>query len=121
MSSRLKISRRLNWWGNLLCRRAGWTSCKWSCYCDVKLAAEPSLVDAELDWQENSGQLIVWHGITAIRCSICRGKLLVNNDRKRWSLELAVCRFSFEWPMGVKVDNWQAGLENALVSGRLVC
>ncbi len=40
-------------------------------------------------------------------------------DRKRWSLELAVCRFSFSGRLGVKVDNWQAGLENALVSGRL--
>ncbi len=78
-------------------------------------------MDAELDWQENSGQLLCWHGITAIRCSICRGKLLATIDRKRWSLELAVCRFSFEGRLGVKVDNWQAGLENALVRDDLVC
>lgn len=85
----------------------------------LNLPQEPSLVDAELDWQENSGQLIVLardngDPLLDLPWQITRQQLTVSDGR--WSLLYAGFPLSTDC---VKVDNWQAGLENALVSGRL--
>ncbi|HAW0234970.1 TPA: YdbH family protein [Escherichia coli] len=86
----------------------------------LNLPQEPSLVDAELDWQENSGQLIVLardngDPLLDLPWQITRQQLTVSDGRWSWSY----AGFPLSGRLGVKVDNWQAGLENALVSGRL--
>lgn len=86
----------------------------------LNLPQEPSLVDAELDWQENSGQLIVLardngDPLLDLPWQITRQQLTVSDGRWSWPY----AGFPLSGRLGVKVDNWQAGLENALVSGRL--
>ena len=86
----------------------------------LNLPQEPSLVDAELDWQENSGQLIVMardngDPLLDLPWEITRQQLTVSDGRWSWPY----AGFPLSGRLGVKVDNWQAGLENALVSGRL--
>ncbi|ONG16363.1 hypothetical protein BWR13_06555, partial [Escherichia coli] len=46
---------------------------------------------------------------------ITRQQLTVSDGRWSWPY----AGFPLSGRLGVKVDNWQAGLENALVSGRL--
>ncbi len=86
----------------------------------LNLPQEPSLVDAELDWQENSGQLIVLardngDPLLDLPWQITRQQLTVSDGRWSWPY----AGFPLSGRLGVKVDNWQAGLENALISGRL--
>ncbi|MGU0015607.1 intermembrane phospholipid transport protein YdbH family protein [Escherichia coli] len=126
-----QISRRLNWWGNLLCRLVpGWTSCKLDVQATatLNLPQEPSLVDAELDWQENSGQSIGLardNGSSVARTAVANYSSTI--QRKRWSLELAVCRFSFQWPTGRQSRQsgrqgsttlWSADDSGALTQGK---
>ncbi len=86
----------------------------------LNLPQEPSLVDAELDWQENSGQLIVLardngDPLLDLPWQITRQQLTVSDGRWSWPY----AGFPLSGRLGVKADNWQAGLENALISGRL--
>ncbi|MEX0532491.1 YdbH family protein [Raoultella terrigena] len=81
---------------------------------------EPGLVDAELEWQKNRGQLLVtprgevqpmldlpWE-ITPERIAISDG---------RWSTEYA--GYPLSGRVALSVDDWQQGTENMQVSGRL--
>ncbi|MDM2842862.1 YdbH family protein [Citrobacter portucalensis] len=86
----------------------------------LSLPQEPTLVDAELEWQENSGQLIVMARDNAdplldLPWEITRQQLTISDGRWNWPYQ----GFPLSGRMGIKVENWQAGLENAVVSGRL--
>ncbi|BBU84018.1 hypothetical protein EIMP300_54180 [Escherichia coli] len=68
----------------------------------LNLPQEPSLVDAELDWQENSGQLIVLardngDPLLDLPWQITRQQLTVSDGR--WSWPYAGFQI-FEWPTG---------------------
>lgn len=86
----------------------------------LNLPQEPTLVDAELEWQENSGQLIVMARDSAdplldLPWEITRQQLTISDGRWNWPYQ----GFPLSGRLGMKVENWQAGLENAVVSGRL--
>lgn len=66
----------------------------------LNLPQEPSLVDAELDWQENSGQLIVLardngDPLLDLPWQITRQQLTVSDGR--WSLLYAGFPLSTDW------------------------
>ncbi|MBT9405090.1 intermembrane phospholipid transport protein YdbH family protein, partial [Salmonella enterica] len=86
----------------------------------LSLPQEPTLVDAELEWQQNSGQLIVMARDNAdplldLPWEITRQQLTISDGRWNWPYQ----GFPLSGRLGMKVENWQAGLENAVVSGRL--
>lgn len=85
-----------------------------------ELPQQPDPVDAELEWRENAGQLVV-------RTHDDRAPLL----DLPWTLtadQLAISDGRWSWPdqnvpasgrLGLKVENWQQGLEAAQITGRL--
>lgn len=86
----------------------------------LSLPQEPTLVDAELEWRENSGQLIVMARDNAdplldLPWEITRQRLRVSDGRWNWPYQ----GFPLSGRLGLNVENWQAGVENAVVSGRL--
>lgn len=86
----------------------------------LNLPQEPTLVDADLEWRENSGQLIVMarddgEPLLDLPWEITHQQLTVSDGRWNWPYQ----GFPLSGRLGLKVDNWQAGLENAVVKGRL--
>ena len=85
-----------------------------------ELPQQPDPVDAELEWRENAGQLVV-------RTRDDRAPLL----DLPWTLtaeQLTISDGRWSWPyqnvpasgrLGLKVENWQQGLDAAQISGRL--
>ncbi|MDY1035594.1 YdbH family protein [Lelliottia sp. CFBP8978] len=79
-----------------------------------------ALVDAELDWQENRGQLVVMSRddpdpLLDLPWQLTADQLTVSDGR--WNAALSGLPLSGR--VGVKVENWQQGLEQATISGRL--
>lgn len=86
----------------------------------LSLPQEPSLVDAEIDWQDNAGQLVVMardnpDPLLDLPWEVTRQQFTISDGRWAWPYQ----GFPLSGRMGLKIENWQAGPENALVSGRL--
>ena len=86
----------------------------------LSLPQEPSLVGAELEWRENAGQLIVMARDNAdplldLPWELTRQQLTISDGRWSWPYQ----GFPLSGRLGVKVDNWQEGIEKAAISGRL--
>ncbi|RAU37757.1 YdbH family protein [Enterobacter sp. ECC-175] len=79
-----------------------------------------SLVDADLDWQENQGQLVVMardnpDPLLDLPWTITSQQLNISDGRWSWALP----GMPLSGRVGLKIDNWQQGLEKATLSGRL--
>ncbi|WP_253384600.1 YdbH family protein [unidentified bacterial endosymbiont] len=85
-----------------------------------KVPALSSLVDAELEWQENQGQLVVMardnpDPLLDLPWQITRQELTISDGRWHWDRS----GMPLSGRVGLRVDNWQLGLEKATVTGRL--
>ena len=79
-----------------------------------------SLVDADLDWQENQGQLLVMardnpDPLLDLPWQITAQQLNISDGRWNWNLS----GMPMSGRVGLRVDNWQQGLEKATFTGRL--
>ncbi|MGT8855882.1 YdbH family protein [Enterobacter sp. 186315] len=79
-----------------------------------------SLVDADLDWQENQGQLLVIarnnpDPLLDLPWQLTRERFTISDGRWNWQLS----GMPLSGRVGLKVDNWQQGLEKATLTGRL--
>ncbi|EKC2242528.1 YdbH family protein [Salmonella enterica] len=86
----------------------------------LRLPQEPSLVDAELEWRDNAGQLIVMargnpDPILDLPWAVTRQRLTISDGRWNWPYQ----GFPLSGRLAFNIDNWQAGPDNARVSGRL--
>ena len=86
----------------------------------LSLPQEPSLVDAELEWRENAGQLIVMARDNAdplldLPWELTRQQVTISDGRWSWPYE----GFPLSGRLGLKVENWQEGTEKAVISGRM--
>ncbi|ECM5568504.1 hypothetical protein PV16_00590 [Salmonella enterica subsp. enterica serovar Typhimurium] len=86
----------------------------------LRLPQEPSLVDAELEWRDNAGQLIVMargnpDPILDLPWAVTRQRLTISDGRWNWPYQ----GFPLSGRLAFNIDNWQAGPDNAQVSGRL--
>lgn len=86
----------------------------------LTLPQAPSLVDAELEWRDNTGQLIVMargqhEPLLDLPWTLTSQQLSISDGRWTWPYE----DFPLSGRLGIKVDNWQEGTERALISGRL--
>ncbi|HAT8003486.1 TPA: hypothetical protein GF860_04705 [Citrobacter koseri] len=86
----------------------------------LSLPQEPSLVDAELEWRDNAGQLIVMargnpEPLLDLPWQVTRQQLAISDGRWNWPYQ----GFPLSGRLGININNWQAGLENAVISGRL--
>ncbi|AFJ47062.1 YdbH family protein [Shimwellia blattae] len=89
-------------------------------HAQLYLPQQPGLVNVELNWQENSGQLVLDNEqqpqpLLDLPWSITREQLRISDGRWFWPYE----GFPLSGRVGVTVDNWQQGLEQAKISGRL--
>lgn len=79
-----------------------------------------SLVDADLDWQDNRGQLVVMardnpEPLLDLPWTISAERLTVSDGR--WSWQQSGIPLSGR--VSAKIDNWQQGPEKAIIAGRL--
>ncbi len=79
-----------------------------------------SLVDADLDWEDNQGQLVVMardnpDPLLDLPWQITAQQLTISDGRWNWSAS----GMPMSGRIGLKVDNWQQGLEKATFTGRL--
>jgi len=79
-----------------------------------------SLVDADLDWQENQGQLLVIarnnpDPLLDLPWQLTRERFTISDGRWNWQLS----GMPLSGRVGLKIDNWQQGLEKATLTGRL--
>ncbi|WP_342325364.1 YdbH family protein [Kosakonia sp. BYX6] len=86
----------------------------------LTLPQQPGVVDVDLDWRDNEGQLIVMardqgDPLLDLPWQITPQQLTLSDGRWNWPYQ----GFPLSGRVGLKVENWQNGLENALVSGRL--
>ena len=71
-----------------------------------------SLVDADLDWEENQGQLLVMardnpDPLLDLPWQITAQQLNISDGRWNWNLS----GMPMSGRVGLRVDNWQQGLE----------
>lgn len=79
-----------------------------------------SLVDADLDWEQNRGQLVVMSRdnpdpLLDLPWTITPQQLSISDGRWNWLLS----GMPLSGRIGLNIDNWQQGLEKATLSGRL--
>lgn len=79
-----------------------------------------SLVDADLDWEDNQGQLVVMardnpEPLLDLPWQITAQQLTISDGRWNW----LASGVPMSGRVGLKVDNWQQGLEKATFTGRL--
>ena len=84
------------------------------------LPQQPALVNAELNWQQNTGQLIIDspeqpQPLLDLPWVLTRDKIQISDGRWFWPYE----GFPISGRLGVSITDWQKGLENAQISGRL--
>jgi hypothetical protein len=83
---------------------------------------EPSaLVDAELEWRENQGQLVVTargnpDPLLDLPWELTRERLTISDGRWNWPWLEGI---PLSGRVGVKIDNWQQGIEKMKIAGRL--
>lgn len=85
-----------------------------------ELPQQPEPVDAELEWRENAGQLVVRGRDDAaplldLPWTLTAELLTISDGRWSWPYEGVPA----SGRLGLKVENWQQGLEKAQISGRL--
>ena len=86
----------------------------------LTLPMEPSLVDAELEWRNNEGQLIITardnpEPILDLPWQATRERLTISDGRWNWPYQ----GFPLSGRVGLRIDGWQDGLQNTKISGRL--
>lgn len=86
----------------------------------LTLPTEPSLVDADLEWRNNEGQLIITardnpEPILDLPWQATRERLTISDGRWNWPYQ----GFPISGRIGLHIDDWQNGLQNAQISGRL--
>ncbi|SCC07452.1 Dicarboxylate transport [Kosakonia oryzendophytica] len=86
----------------------------------LTLPQQPGLVDTDLEWRNNEGQLVVMardggDPLLDLPWQLTRQQLTISDGRWNWPYE----GFPLSGRVGLKIENWQQGLENALFSGRL--
>ncbi|WLI77462.1 YdbH family protein [Kosakonia sp. H02] len=86
----------------------------------LTVAQQPGVVDVDLDWRDNEGQLIVMSRdggdpLLDLPWQATAQQLTISDGRWNWPYQ----GFPLSGRVGLKVENWQDGLENALISGRL--
>lgn len=86
----------------------------------LTLPTEPSLVDADLEWRNNEGQLIITardnpEPILDLPWQATRERLTISDGRWNWPYQ----GFPLSGRIGLRIDDWQSGLQNAQISGRL--
>ena len=79
-----------------------------------------SLVDADLAWQDNQGQLVMveresGEPLLDLPWQITPEQLTISDGRWHWDQ----AGIPLSGRLGLKIDNWQQGTENAVVSGRM--
>ncbi|ELW1647678.1 YdbH family protein [Enterobacter oligotrophicus] len=79
-----------------------------------------SLVDAELDWENSQGQLVVMardnpDPLLDLPWQITAQQLTISDGRWNWQQS----GMPLSGRLGLKIDNWQHGLEKATFAGRL--
>jgi len=79
-----------------------------------------SLVDAELNWEENQGQLVVMardnpDPLLDLPLQITASQLNISDGRWNWNMS----GMPLTGRVALRMDNWQQGLENATLAGRL--
>ncbi len=79
-----------------------------------------SLVDADLAWQDNQGQLVMVERESGepfldLPWQITPEQLTISDGRWRWDQ----AGIPLSGRLGLKIDNWQQGTENAVISGRM--
>ncbi|SUX85656.1 Uncharacterised protein [Citrobacter koseri] len=77
-------------------------------------------MDAELEWRDNAGQLIVMargnpEPLLDLPWQVTRQQLAISDGRWNWPYQ----GFPLSGRLGININNWQAGPENAVISGRL--
>nr|WP_318381616.1 YdbH family protein [uncultured Enterobacter sp.] len=86
----------------------------------LRIPQSPDPVDAELEWHDDRGQLIVMARDQAdplldLPWQLTREKLTISDGRWRWPYQAS----PLSGRVGVNVEGWQQGLDKALISGRL--
>ncbi|UXY13176.1 YdbH family protein [Kosakonia sp. ML.JS2a] len=86
----------------------------------LTLPQQPGLVDTDLEWRNNEGQLVVMardsgDPLLDLPWQLTRQQLTISDGRWSWPYQ----GFPLSGRVGLKIENWQQGLENALFSGRL--
>ncbi|MBJ3816534.1 YdbH family protein [Shimwellia pseudoproteus] len=84
------------------------------------LPQQPGLVNAELNWQQNSGQLIIDspeqpQPLLDLPWTLTTENLRISDGRWFWPYQ----GFPLSGRLGLSIDHWQQGLEQAQISGRL--
>ena len=80
----------------------------------------PSLVDADLAWTDNQGQLVLiaresGDPLLDLPWKITPEQLTISDGRWRWDQ----AGIPLGGRLGFRIDNWQEGTENAVISGRM--
>ncbi|QKN82044.1 YdbH family protein [Scandinavium goeteborgense] len=80
-----------------------------------------ALVDAELEWHENQGQLVMMERgntepLLDLPWELTRERLTISDGRWNWPWQDGV---PLSGRVGLKIDNWQQGIEKMQISGRL--
>jgi hypothetical protein len=86
----------------------------------LTLPQQPHILDVDLDWRDNQGQLIVMarsegEPLLDLPWQMSEERFAISDGRWNWPYQ----GFPLSGRVGVNIDNWQAGLENARISGRL--
>ncbi|WP_312626723.1 YdbH family protein [Scandinavium sp.] len=79
------------------------------------------LVDAELEWRENQGQLVVTardnpDPLLDLPWELTRERLTISDGRWNWPWQEGL---PLSGRVGLKVDNWQQGIDKMQIAGRM--
>jgi Dicarboxylate transport len=80
-----------------------------------------TLVDAELEWRENQGQLVAMERgndepLLDLPWELTRDRLTISDGRWNWPWLEGI---PLSGRVGLKIDNWQQGLDKMQIAGRL--
>ena len=86
----------------------------------VHLPGPLPLADAELEWEQNRGQLLISapddpDPLLDLPWTVTADRLAISDGRWHWALE----GIPLSGRLAINADNWQQGLDAALISGRL--
>lgn len=86
----------------------------------LTLPTTPGLLDADIDWRDNAGQLVIMardnpEPILDLPWEATRERLTISDGRWNWPYQ----GFPLSGRVGLRIDDWQKGLQNAQISGRL--
>ncbi|SCC04699.1 YdbH family protein [Kosakonia oryziphila] len=86
----------------------------------ITLPQQPGLVDVDMEWRDNQGQTIVMSRDSSdplldLPWQVDDEQLAINDGRWNWPY----AGFPLSGHVGLKIDNWQQGLDKAQISGRL--